>query len=303
MDTTTGCCDWLTATVPYPTHEPLTPDSANAMVRGWPGQAVTGEARPYPWNYAEAVRLRYGVLSWHNDQRRMRVCVNLTGADLAEYYGDGHNVRDLFHAIWSGFGRFTRVDVAIDYHRPADIAALIADIDRERRATRAGVVTPYQQLRLDTPGDSLRTTGVYIGSRKSDRYLCVYDKAVELELTDQLWTRIELRNRKAKAEQIGLAGAHGDVVSAARGVIRNHTYPDTDWWRDALDGECQHVGPVQRKQTDTMRWLIETVAPVLAQALRDENSLTGELLRTYQGVIGQHIWKLHHPTDKTSTKP
>jgi hypothetical protein len=294
--------DWITATVPYPSHEKLTPASAAELVDCWPGQSVTGEARPYPRNYAEAVSLSFGVLSWHNEQRRMRVCLNMNGGNLADYYQHGHKVRELLHAIWSGFGRFTRLDIAIDYHRPADIAALIADIDADRTCTRAGVVTPYQQLRLDTPGDALRTTGVYIGSRKSDRYLCVYDKAVQLELSDELWTRIELRNRKAKAEQLGLAGAHGDIVAASRGVIRNHTYPVTDWWRDALTGDCEHVAPVPRKQTNTARWLIETVAPVLADELRHEGSLTGELLKTYQRIVGEHIWKLNHPPDETSTK-
>jgi hypothetical protein len=296
-DATTGCVDWLTATVPYPDHAALTPASASRLAACWPGQSVIGKARPYPRNYAEAVALSHGVLSWHNEERRMRVCLNMNGGNLAAYYQDGHDMRELLHAVWSGFGRFTRIDIAIDYHRPADIAALIADIDADRTCTRAGVVTPYQQLRLDTPGDALRTTGVYIGSRSSDRYLCVYDKAVQLDLSDELWTRIELRNRHAKAEQLGLAGAHGDVVAAARGVMRAHTYPDTAWWRDALDGDCQHVAPVPRKDTDTARWLIETVAPVLVQELRHENSLTGELLKTYQSIVGEHIWRLNHPLD------
>src|SRR5690606_10206340 len=157
---------------------------------------------PYPRNYTRALETAYGRLSWHPEQPRMKMCYAMNGDDCERAYADGVSVSKIISVLYNHCANFTRIDVAIDYYGSADIGA-IADVFEESAAwTTAHTIQPFRQLTRSERGVSVVDSGVYIGSRHSDRFICVYNKALERgeDMTD--WTRIELRVRKDRANAL-----------------------------------------------------------------------------------------------------
>lgn len=286
---TTVAIHWLTATI-------MPPGRPNAYAAHWLadklGATVTGAGVPYPRSYTDALALDPGAISWHSDEPRMKLCFNLTGGDCEEWYADGRAVSSTLGDLYLADGNFTRVDVAVDYHRPADIGQLVDAYEENPRWTNVTTLRPYQEVNREGDDVKRRWTGVYIGSRSSGRFLRVYDKATEQGI-DGPWVRIELVTRKEYANQLAANIVENGLAVAARGTIMQVARPPLSWWDDALQGDAVECPPLPRRTTDTDRWLIEDVLPVLNRRLMLCDNTRDALFYEYDQVLNSHRRRLH----------
>jgi len=279
--------DWLTMTKGWQAGRPEeTARAALTMLRM--GHDLTDGVRPYPRSYNQAIGNKTVTASWHDEQPKMKVCINLTGHQCHEFFTTNGSLRPVIVDAWSDLMNFTRIDFAVDYFGPdASITELVEAIENDPDSTVARRLTPYRQIDIEAGQVRRFDSGVYIGSVKSDRYICVYDKALEQELEGQQWVRIELRSRKEKAQQFAEMAIRDEIGIVGRSLIREYCYPDVGWWRAALTGPVVEAPTIGRKQTDTVKWLIDVVAPVLASEMLMVDDWNDLLFQTYREIIDE----------------
>lgn len=274
---------WLTATIPR--NVAITARQQAAELAERIEKCTTpADGIPSPRSYTRALALSYGTLSWHPDRPDMRICYNAPGSALEQMFGGGLPPLRVFYALRGAGARFTRVDMALDYPDRVDLGDIIRAAKLHPETTRARTLTPYDTVTL--AGEvSQRTTGCYVGSTRSDRFLCCYDKGLELGVSDLLLTRIEARNRKVLAQQAADMLADNTLSTTARTIIRTFADFPVDWWQSALSGPVTELPPVGRKDTDTTRWLCEQVAPVLAREIGQTGGMESRCYQVFAQVI------------------
>lgn len=282
---TTVGIHWLTATIdPFGTIDD-TPLAAEYVAARLLRQPVEGETVPYPRNYTRALKTAYGRLSWHPEQPRMKICYAMSGDDCEKAYADGVAVSKILTTLYNHCANFTRIDVAIDYYGSADIGAIAGVFEESAAWTAAHTIQPFRQLTRSERGVSVVDSGVYIGSRHSDRFICVYNKALEQGVGVMDWTRIELRVRKDRANALAEMVVEAGLDRTARAAIRDFANVPLDWWQEALAGDATEMIRNHRRQSDTVRWLIEQVAPILRRELLRLDSPLDPLYVLYAGIV------------------
>jgi hypothetical protein len=277
---------WLTVTFAFsPKVRPPVID-VKELIDKLPGLEITGEGMPYPKNYKDAFSLNYGVVSWHPEHKRMRICVNLTGTDCDEYRLHGGSLEYLIKACVLAGGKLTRIDAALDYYGKADIPEIVKLWQAGMIKTNASVVIPWSRMVKDQCDISENTT-VYIGSEKSERRLCIYDKAHERGILGEC-TRIEYRTRHTRSLQLARAIVTDGLAIAVRTLIRDYVMIPRDWWGDALKGKVIEVMPVGRKQTERVEWLIDFVLPILEQEIALADPAGATLFWEYWNALLPH---------------
>lgn len=261
------CCDWLSVTIPW------------ASI--WKGRA--GEE----FIVREWVAAIFGEENeWHADKalhgyKRGWIHRQLSGWRLLESEPDD---RMGIHLQWSGRAlqeretvplvetaqmlraAFTRIDLAIDVWKDAPPVQFY-------RALLDGQITTPATKRAFITSDTGET--VYLGSRTSERFLRVYDKAAQLGIPGA-WTRIELelkgRHAQHAAEVLLYRGL--EAVPSFIRAFADCTTPK--WFSDAVRASKVDIGiPQARKETDTRKWLLEVVAGALAREAWEEWDFLG----------------------------
>lgn len=264
-DTTSVAIDWLTFTLPYPPELINVETYIDLILTSLGDTGKRETAKPYPHNYDKALQGDYFRISFSPDRPDNKLCFNLTGANCNAMYQDDIDFQWLLGIILGKGAKITRLDIAIDYYKPCRIETIYNHLIANPKATKARTLTPYHQVDLDNKSDTM--TGVYIGSRSSDRFICLYDKAIQLEQDDRHHKRIEIRNKGQHASAIAIAIQSAGEVIAGRSAIAAYCKPSVEWWQDAIKGEAIAMPKIPRKDTDTMRWLLSTVLPVIEREL------------------------------------
>lgn len=172
----------------------------------------------------------------------------------------------------------TRIDIAIDWNDPLYLSTMKDHLDDGRAITRARDWNLIQGRKGST---------LYVGSRTSEKFLRIYDKAAEQGVEGD-WFRIELECKGDFARGVALhvdsAGYDyfGDIV---RGFC---DWPHQSQWVDATDSPTLLEGiPKPEKQRDTFTWLMKSVAPSVAKLLVEDHEKFVVFLRsvyTHAGV-------------------
>lgn len=217
----------------------------------------------------------------------MRICYNVTGSALE--LGTEANLKpiNMIDALRSLNARFTRLDLALDYPDRVDLGEIVEAAKAHPDSTKARSLIPYKFVDIDGKIEEV-VTGVYVGSTRSDRFLCCYDKGRELQLSELMLTRIEARNRKLKAQQAANLVGENTLSTATRSIIKQFADFPLQWWQNALTGPIEEVEPVGRKQTDTTKWLIDIVAPVLAREIKEQGGMNSTVYQVFAKVIIDH---------------
>lgn len=246
--------DWLSYTIQKPIGSGASVssrDDAIALANNVTGVGATWlPAKPHH-GYRQALTAKEhpGLTVFYDGSvENMGVHVQWPGQALktVDYQG---RVR---YALYTG-GRVTRIDLAVDIPTAFDFRGFF-DCARagglDTRARKASII------------DSDSGTTVYIGSRTSEQYLRIYDKAAEARLEGDL-TRIELEAKGSTANGIAhyLASAGFDNMPA---IIRAFCdWPSNPRWVEIWSG-IQAIGiPHEQRQRDTERWLLKTVIPAI----------------------------------------
>ena len=185
-------------------------------------------------------------------------------------------------------GHFGRIDVALDDRNG------VIDVDRIYQSVKAGnCVSHFRQSRLISGLDvgSGLDTGqtLCMGSRQSDTYLRIYDKAAEQRAKEKpvegTWIRWEMEWKSERADAVGMALSGLDQDSFQKyivGVFRSaldfrdctraddpkdrYYAPLLDWWKILTEGMQRarlEIAKSVQKIEDVKRWAEKSLAPML----------------------------------------
>ena len=250
--------DWLRYTVPHGTN-------LHDALPMHPAVENTGEVlKPFP-NYETAISLTHGRVDWNDSKPEQRIMVTFTGKDLHALRDAGCSGVYMLNSIIDTPGiRFTRLDVAIDTDdERVTPEALKRDWGSERFQTRARTFAEIKSSDRDK-----RYTGhtVYVGSRTSEQFLRVYDKAAEQGTCDQL-TRIEVELKGHKAFEAAALLARRDFDSAAAAAFKRFFKWSNPGWQDIVSGYSEKVERLEREgENKRLKWLREVALPAVLEA-------------------------------------
>jgi phage replication initiation protein len=185
-------------------------------------------------------------------------------------------------------GYFGRIDVALDDRNG------VIDVDRIYAAVKAGnCVSHFRQSRLiaglDLGSGSDTGKTLCMGSRQSDTYLRIYDKAAEQRAkeksVDGTWIRWEMEWKSERANAVGMALSGLDQESFQKyivGVFRSaldfrdctraddpkdrYYAPLLEWWKVLTEGMQRarlEIAKSVKKIDDVKRWAEKSLSPML----------------------------------------
>lgn len=253
------CVDWLSYTVDWDEAKIAVQDHYSVLwpaldrVACWGGEWM----RCVPHNgYTIAYQMvrRPGLtVMWNPDQREMGVHVNWSGSALQHI-----DFERLSLDVYTLTSRIGRIDIAVDIDQKMDLAMA-------REQFKAGLVDTLARkckLLLGEDGDTL-----YVGSRKSEKCLRIYDKAAQQGITGD-WFRIELECKGDFARGVFLHLLNqpdSDMRPVIRGFCDFNFLPS---WEDmAASPTPTWTMPKAEKRRDREKWLLESVAPALADMI------------------------------------
>jgi len=213
--------------------------------------------------YTEACQDKNGVLRmWNYAREEMGNHVIVSGStlqNLLEHYAI--NQQELLSSIVNAGGSITRLDLATDAKdEQVDYSIIWERLERREYTGNAQKTSRLQ-------GSDGGTT-IYIGSRTSERFLRLYDKAIQSGNSDTLWARLELETKGMVAR--GLANLlnstnnwGGAFLQMVNGMVQMDECRD---WTNLLPYGVTPIGiPKLEKQTDTEAWIEKQVISAIAK--------------------------------------
>lgn len=213
------------------------------------------------FGYEAAFQHPFGHLVYANVYRpEMGVHVACGGRALREMAEAGFPAPDLLKWIAEQNGKITRIDLAIDVWGVEIDPVALAKSPRVKDA-------PGSARKASAIENSEGGRTAYIGSRSSDKFMRVYDKANEQGLKDTLWTRFELelkgdQARHAAATMAGLPDA--DRPAFIKGLMRGLANFQDETYQAVMDAEAVYLETTRKTSDSTYNWMMNTVARSLA---------------------------------------
>ena len=202
----------------------------------------------------------------------MGVHVQLPGQALAKMHP-----LDILQTVEACKASVTRIDIAIDFHGvsdPEDCYQAFMLGAAETRAANVNLIT-------GTKGKTC-----YVGSRSSERYLRVYDKAAQTQ-TEGDWTRIELECKGRVAKWVAKTVKEKGYNAIPPIIRKFFAAPKIDWYERATTVRDAEIGtPEPKKMTDTRGWLLGVVAKTLAKETKEDTEFLLTFLREVQKLRG-----------------
>lgn len=195
----------------------------------------------------------------------MGVHLSFTGRSLRSLAEGGITALSMLDWVLAQGGRVTRIDLAIDvFDEDIDIIAL-AGSPRIKEAP--GSARKWNYIKGHDGGCT-----AYIGSRKSEKFLRIYDKAAEQGLKDRKWTRFELEIKGDAAREVALKVgqlSEGEHAAYIKGIMRALFNPHDLLYQSIMDAPSVVVTTTKDTDDNTLEWLMNSVAKTVAKtALR-----------------------------------
>lgn len=216
------------------------------------------------FGYQQAFIHPFGILVMSNAARpEMGVHVSFSGRALRSLADVGTSGIELLEWALNERGRITRLDLAIDVFDQAIDPIALAKCARV--LVNPGTARKWSYVQGHDGG-----TTAYIGSRKSERFLRIYDKAAEQRIQDQNWTRFEL---ELKSDSARAAANHFTLLSDAerggyiKGLIKNLFNPNDATFQEAMEGSADPLKTIKDTDDNTLEWLLNTVARSIAKTM------------------------------------
>lgn len=253
MPTSNGHLDWLAVTYPVdtPVHH-LLPGCIGELPLHDEGRAILG------YRTRQVNEVGCVILSGGSERQGIHVInggealVGIREKEITDWEMATH-CRD-------HYGRPTRLDVAIDLFegrtKREDLVAMYS-AGRVRTHARSAQVTKS----LSTPEGTL-----YLGTRSSMRFFRAYDKGAQMN-DPRAWLRLELECKKLQAQaMLEALSIQTDTRAVINRAIKQYVeFPDLPEIVEALREDNAVIPRVPRKMTNTLRWLLNQVAPALAR--------------------------------------
>lgn len=237
--------------------------------------------------YSKAWELRCGgwVMTPSKNNKRMKTLVLVPGSALSWWREETLSDDDsILRFVWANCApAFTRLDYAIDTDDPSATPQELAD------GWRAGTVkTRMRTMRcITSERRNEKPAGtVYFGSQKSARQIVIYDKAKQLGLLSQAWTRVELRLKKSFAQMYAFDAKTEGAQATAQATLRGLLQTDVSWYNEMLEGKELDLSALGRKETKgLMHWLGTDVRSAIFAAHERGDPAELEQLLKWAGMI------------------
>jgi len=201
---------------------------------------------------------------WHTEMQANGVHVVLSGSCLRQLLANGHDWKEVMERVSSSGGRTSRVDLAFDI-KNGQLACGDFEIARLKPYKGKGRTPKFVKL---VSGDGSWTT--YVGSRQSEKFLRIYDKAKEQGNYVEDYIRVELETKGETAHAVGWQFSRLDkneCVGMARGLLLGVADFNIPSWEAAFNGHTVALSIPQGKEKDTFGWLIKQCVPSLAKEI------------------------------------
>lgn len=187
--------------------------------------------------------------------------------------------------IVGGYVRVTRIDLqlTVEYDRGSWSQAALADAMRQNSDRSVS----YVESKSGPQGSKLAT--VYFGSRKSDRFFRIYEK---MGMGEDVHLRLEVEYKAPRALGVALALLNDPTIGEilADEVDR---LPDVRGVRglflSPLGNPTAYPVKIVKQQPNTVKWLIEQVAPALDRVLNDHNIPTDDVVQLFYRILQPHL--------------
>lgn len=251
--------DWFSCTFK---HGEEMNDIRKAVSFGMPMRAWSVQQARFGYSFAMAHPFGHYVMS--NPARpEMGVHLAFTGRALHELAeGEVPAVKMLKWALDQN-ARPTRIDLAIDVFDVEIDPQALAQSPRVK--TAPGSARKWSFVKGHDKGCT-----AYVGSRKSDKFLRIYDKAAEQGIEGGLWTRfeLELKGDAARAASVQMWMLTDEERPAfIKGLIRALFNPDDELFQAIMDAPAVALATQKDTHDGTLTWLMNTVSKTLANTM------------------------------------
>lgn len=256
--TITICIDWLSVTFKEHTHD------CEAFLCRYTRSNPTVSATPR-FGYSDARTDAMGVLSlWHNDYAAMGLHEVFSGSTLRNLFErSGVASSEILESAIDAGGRITRLDLALDAQDEqislSNIAAAL------NRGENTGTSRAFSEIKSNDSGHT-----IYVGSRQSEKFIRIYDKAAQEGLTGNDWKRFEIETKgdvsRALSHMLATNDDWGSVFTGlAKGMLTLRNCDDYAAW--FLYNKVETGLPKIEKQTDREAWIDTQVTSAIAKHL------------------------------------
>lgn len=273
------CLDWLSATFKGSISDT---DARNATSFGFPARAWTEGTPHFGYSILLAHPFGHTIMS-HPGRPDMGVHVSFTGRALRALSDGGITALSMLDWTLREGAKITRIDLAIDvFDEVIDIVALAG---KARIKEAPGSARKWKFMKGDDGGCT-----AYIGSRKSDKFLRIYDKAIESGQKDRAWTRFELEIKgdaaKAVAVQFGML-SDGEHAPYIKGIMKAMFNPDDEFYQKLMAAEAVHIAGEKNTEDNTIDWLLNSVAKTMARTMirRSDIDVWNEFVRSVHANV------------------
>lgn len=276
----TVCIDWLSFT----SHPQ---DGMNAFIIPPWENALDGKPHVPRFGYRKATRFSSDcVVMYEGSTDSMGAHYIYSGQALAtlnEYFEDGGQHILKWHSDRGH--KCTRIDLAIDVKEDsAFLPQIRGKVERNEFTGTARGAT------IVSSSDGAGLT-LYIGSRSSERFVRIYDKAAQMKVDGQ-WTRIEaeIKHDSARAIARTIVGfGAGGISLVAQSIIRRVCDFDCPAWKAVFDGKTIPIGTPKIEEKKTEEWILSQVAKAIARFEREypEKRILERLWDTIEDILGE----------------
>ena len=231
---------------------------------------------------------------YYGGREEMGICVEISGQGCREYItqrNDDYAILKLFACMDEDDDVVTRIDIAFD-----DKGGQLLSFDAITSKIESGEVRTKLRSRSEFIQDGgVSGHSLYFGSRNSDYYVRIYDKAAEQKLISTHWLRVEQVFRHEDADSyvrycmhesekrssieekykcffsVGASILMGKLAFVAKHEGKNSSrWPVCAWWEQFLNGAL----PITIKRTRTSptvqrakKWIEKSVESTLGALL------------------------------------
>lgn len=248
--------DWIAITIKELKNEP---EGTLAIIardtKTYPESATNG--------YDTAIRTTGGICAmWHTVRSEMGLHIIVSGSALRELLERCElSQREILRELSDTGGRFTRLDIA------KDVRDIPIDLDRIYETISAGktkgTARSFSQMHSPNGGNT-----IYIGSRQSERFVRIYDKAAQSGLGGEHWKRFEIECKgmvaRAMASVLLQTDNWGKVFDDFAQTMLS--IPECGDYMAFFDGTESKIGfPKIEKKSNREVWIMKQVLPAVME--------------------------------------
>lgn len=214
---------------------------------------IEDEMHPFA-NYDRAYRLKCGGIANLSDSDYQGARLDMGGDAFATLRAGGVSDADWL-AMSDTFPKkrwTTRIDFCFNIHggEQGFPENTLTEWDAQRHQTKFRKEPEIYDNRRNGGGIT-----IYYGSRNSDKLVRVYDKAAEMKLLSEAWTRVEMQLKKPHSAAFVLDARQHPLETVGRSwLMQLIDFPQLDWWNYMICGDTIEPRDARKHRDNFWVW-------------------------------------------------